>query len=151
MIYINESYSNHINNMINNQMNRIFIGAISRISYFYKFRDITIDPIDDSIINVYIIPNGTLGNADNIDITNIQLILSEKIKSNENSSLMVSYDYSGYDVYNEHYVHDKNININENFKLYVNNVCIHSTQYFQKYLLEFEGTYTLKETTYIDH
>ena len=56
------------------------------------------------------------------------------------------YDATNYeDFYNK----DKDVNLN--FRLFVNKECVHASQYVKKYLIVFDGDYTLKVHKYVDH
>lgn len=107
---------------------RKFIGSTWHVGYYSKFTSITLN----GNYKIYIVPNNS--NID--DVKNIQMIVNNQNVEN----VEIKYDGSAYP-----YADDKN------FKLLINGECVHSSKYTKKYLIEFDGDFTLKEESFVDH
>lgn len=111
-----------------------FIGATSHVMYYSKFTDIHVT--NATSINIYTVPSkSTIENASGT------LIWTKEV-----GEIITLYDSANYeDFYN------KNKDRSKNFRLFVNGECIHASEYTQKYLIEFDGEYTLKVNNFVDH
>lgn len=107
-------------------MDRVFIGCTSHIGYFSKFTSMTLN----GTYKIYIVPI----KKDIQDVSKLEMIIEG------NGNVEIKYDGSAYPN-----------GENKNFKLLVNGECIHVTKYINKYLVEFNGAYTLKEESFVDH
>jgi len=119
-----------------------FVGLTSSAMYFKKITNISID-IKECEIKVYCVPFKPLCDPESVDTTKLKCVWSNKFS---NESLKTKYDSSGYV--------NGNCEANENFKLLINDVVIHNSQYVEKYLIEFNGTYdtfVLAVSQFVDH
>ena len=119
---------------------RKFIGVTSHVMYFLKFTNIVITPErGHSTIKIYVVPTEMKCDPDSIDITKIDNVWTKEMYC---ENINTKYDASGY---------ENGKNKNENFKLLVNGECAHKSQYAQKYLIEFDGSFVLTEVPFVDH
>lgn len=115
-----------------------FIGLTSHVWYYSTFTNININSQGEQhTIKIYIIPPNIKCNSESVDTTLLDTVW---IKEMNCENIETEYDASGY-----------LSNHNENFKLLVNGKCVHASQYTQKYLIEFKGSFVLTEVSFIDH
>lgn len=117
---------------------KLFIGMTKHIGYFSKFTHITITNAQNKVV-IYIVP--TKLKLEDIKPEKLNKIWTKNVNGED---VDVVYDSSNYEKLS-------NDNKDANFRLFVNGACIHASIYAQKYLIEFDGTYILKETDFVDH
>ena len=123
-------------------MQKQFIGLTWHAGYFSKCTDISISDIDNGkTVKIYLVPSEEKRSSiENIDITKLQLICEKKV---ETGKLETYYDSSNYE--------SDSYRGNEKFKLLVDGQSVHATQYMEKYLIGFDGSFVLKDTKHVDH
>lgn len=114
-----------------------FIGMTSKAMYMYKFTNISIP--NANTIKIYLVPTNVKCTAENIDISQLELVWT-KVMNGENFE--TKYDSINY-VDGAHG--------DDNFKLLANGECIHKSKYLQKYLIETAELFTLNVTNFVDH
>ena len=113
-----------------------FIGSTASVAYYNDFTNIEITNTHN--IKIYLVPSkSTISDAIG------ELIWTKEFNGN---SISTKYDSRNYeDFYNKH----KDVNMN--FRLFVNDECVHASKYVNKYLIEFDGDYKLTVEKFVDH
>lgn len=123
---------------------KICVGNVYHVGYYSTIQtaEIILTPC---VLKIYVIQNpNTKVQISNIDQITQPLKQVCEINIDTKRSVKVSYDKSGYE-------NGKTKNFNENFKLLIDDKVVHSAQYIQTYVIEFEGSYVLQETMFVDH
>jgi len=123
---------------------RKYIGLTSKARYFMNLTNINISVLKSSVIKIYNIPFGIKIEPESINIDDFVMVYSIDTKNMDRESFETRYDTSNY-------LNNPKGDRNGYFRLFVNDVCVHSAQYLQKYLIEFEGEFTLTEEQFVDH
>lgn len=123
------------------------IGATSHVMYYHKFTNIYITNAMNTI-KIYDVPSNTKLDVDtcvdidtcvdvdtsvDIDTKQLSLVWSKEI---DNEEFEIECDAPNY---MDHKNNDTN------FRLMINGECVNSSKFVQKYLIEFDGYYVLKE------
>lgn len=112
-----------------------YIGLTWKIHYYHKFTDI--DIIHTNTVKIYNVPTNIKCDVTELDMLDLELIWEKDV----NGYVETVYDSSNYMNGGKH----------DNFRLFVNNEVVHASKYIQKYLIVFDGMYSIKVSDFMDH
>lgn len=113
-----------------------YIGLTWKTGYFSKLTDI--DILHTNNVKIYVVLDNVKCDVKDLEMSQLRLLWDKDV----NGNVETLYDSSNY--INGKYGDYK-------FRLFVNNELIDATKYIQKYVIEFDGLYSLKVNDLVDH
>lgn len=112
-----------------------YIGLTSHVGPYNKLTDI--DILHTNNVKIYLVPNNIICPVEEVDVSLLPLVYDKYMEE----PVETSYNTDNY----------INTTKGDNFRLFVNNEVVHSSTYLQKYIIEFDGLYSLKSNEFVDH
>lgn len=122
---------------------KVCVGNVYHVGYYSTIQTAEIN-LTPCVMKLYLVENPDTRTQIK-DAAQIKTPLKQvyEIKIDTSTSVKVSYDTSGYERGGR--------SVTENFKLMIDGKAVHSSQFVQTYVIEFEGSAIVSQNMFVDH